>query len=362
MLKFHPAVCAVENNYQIIVTTKSEAFVSIQVGDEIFIDDSNGILKSQSLTHKITVPQKLLNEERVYTVIEKPIVKRLPYYTKTKEDKLYEYDFRPLKDDNIRCVHIADAHSNTDGPINAATKYGKFNFLIFNGDMPEDSGNSKNYDSVYEIASVLSGGKIPIVFTRGNHDLRGELAEEYINYFPDRNGKTYYSFRLGKIWGLCLDCGEDKNDDNEEYGNTVACHQFRLKQTEYIKQIIENSKNEYDADGVEIKLIISHLPFSHRFPEPFDIEEDIFTQWCRLIKDNIQPDFMLCGHTHRFGIYEPGDEYDDYGLPCTMIIGSEVINKYKDFGAAGIKFCDDKTIITFIDDKGNKKINVIPKE
>lgn len=360
MLKFHPAVFAVGKNYQIAVTTKTNSFISIQIGEQLFTDNSNGILKSASLTHKITVPQKLLDEERLYTVIEKNIIKRLPYYTKTRDECQYEYDFRPISDENIKCFHIADAHNNVQGPVKAAQKFGKFRFLILNGDIPNDSGNVKNFDTVYDIASLLTGGKIPIVFTRGNHDMRGEFAEKFEEYAPDLEGKTYYSFRLGKIWGLCLDCGEDKDDNCDEYGNTVVCHQFRLQETEFIKDIIRNSKNEYDADDVAIKLLIVHFPFSHKFEPPFDIEENIYSEWCQLIKENIQPELMICGHTHKFGFYEPKSDYDSYGQPCPMVIGSE-IGKKDTFGGAGIKFCDDKTIITFINEDGNKKIEVIEK-
>jgi hypothetical protein len=31
---------------------------------------------------------------------------------------------------------------------------------------------------------------------------------------------------------------------------------------------------------------------------------------------------MLCGHTHQSYIIEPGDERDELGQPCAVIIGS----------------------------------------
>ena len=87
MLKFHPAVFAVGNSYQIIVTTVNEAFVKIKIDNREFIDDSNGILKSQSRTHKFSIPQSLLDFAKTYTVIEKPIIRRLPYFSLTKNDE-----------------------------------------------------------------------------------------------------------------------------------------------------------------------------------------------------------------------------------------------------------------------------------
>ena len=335
MLKYDPSVFAVGKEYQIIITTKSQAFISVKVGECLFVDDSNGILRSSSRTHIISVPQKLLDNEKKYTVIEKGIIKRLSYFTKTRKDKSYDYAFRPVPSDNIRFYHIADAHNEIKLPVDAAKAFGKIDFLILNGDIPEDSGRISNFNTVYEIAGSITHGNIPCVFSRGNHDLRGVCAEKYADYTPTLNGNSYYSFRIGSIWGLCLDCGEDKRDNHPEYGLSVACHQFREKETEYIKDLINIKDLEFDADDVEYKIIVVHHPFTHKFEPPFDIEEELFSEWAELLKKYVKPDIMICGHTHRFGIFTPGSDYDDYGQPCTIVIGSEVIHKHDDFGGAG---------------------------
>lgn len=352
MLKFHPGVYAVGKNYQIIITTKTESFVSVKIENNLYVDDSNGILKSSSRTHTIEVPQEVLNSSGHYTVIEKKIIKRLPYFSRTEDDIYFEYDFKPVPEDNPKCYHIADAHNEKIKTVNAALAYGKPDFLILNGDIPEDSGQISNFYTIFEIVSNITEGNIPTVFTRGNHDLRGNCAEKIVDYTPNMNGNSYYSFRLGNIWGLCLDCGEDKPDDNEEYGHTVACHQFREKETEYIKHIIENSANEYDETGVRHKIIVAHSPFTHEFEKPFDIEKDIFTEWCRLLKEFIKPEIMICGHTHKLGIYEPGCDYDTYGQPCTVVVASET-EKKKHFTGTGFEFGNDEIKITFTNNRGD---------
>lgn len=50
------------------------------------------------------------------------------------------------------------------------------------------------------------------------------------------NGNTFYDFTLGDIAGIVLDCGEDKTDDHAEYGHTVACHGFRLRETRWLEK------------------------------------------------------------------------------------------------------------------------------
>ncbi len=353
MLRTDPAVFAVGKNYQIIATSKSQSFISIKVGDKIFVDHSNGILRSASRTHNIEVPQELLNKEKSYTVIEKPIIKRLPYFTKTKKDRYYPYEFRPVPEKDPVCYHIADSHNDIQRPVEAARAFGKFDFLILNGDVPEDSGKVENFNTIFDICAELTHGSIPVVFARGNHDLRGKCAEKFAQYAPAKNGRTYYSFRLGKIWGLCLDCGEDKRDSNPEYGCTVACHTFRLEETEYLKSLINNSGSEYNEESGLIKLVIVHAPFTHRYEPPFDIEEEIYREWAKLLRESVKPDLMLCGHTHKFGIYEPGGSYDDYGQPCKIIVASEV-DKGNRFAGAGLVLKNDSVKITFTDNTGNK--------
>ena len=57
-------------------------------------------------------------------------------------------------------------------------------------------------------------------------------------------GNTYYTFRIGSVWGMFLDCGEDKLDSHEEYGGTVCFHRFRERETAFIKDVIARSGEE----------------------------------------------------------------------------------------------------------------------
>ena len=124
---------------------------------------------------------------------------------------------------------------------------------------------------------------------------------------------------------MLVDAGEDKYDGYESYNGTICCHEFRLEQQEMIDKTIENADREYEEDGVEYKVILSHMPFTFKKrEEKFDIEREMFSNWSKLIKDNIKPDIMLCGHTHKACISECGSEYDDLGQPCTIIVGSNV--------------------------------------
>ena len=63
-----PTVYAVGSDYVITVPVNEPCLMWVGVGNEEYYDDSNGILRSSRLTHKMTVPMEQLDRERRYTV------------------------------------------------------------------------------------------------------------------------------------------------------------------------------------------------------------------------------------------------------------------------------------------------------
>ncbi len=363
LFKTHPAVFAVGDTYQIMVPVKAAAVMWVQVGDECYYDDSNGILRSAVTTHRMTVPAKELDKSKKYTVCYKKIIDRKPYYPELEDVVETIYNFYPVGDgDNITAYHISDAHNAVDCPVKSAKTFenlGKtIDFLILNGDVPNHSGKIEYFDNIYEIAALITNGEKPTVFSRGNHDTRGIFAENIADHTPTQNGTSYFSFRLGSLWGLVVDCGEDKEDGGPEYGGTICCHDFRKRETRYMEDIIANAEKHYMAEGVKHRIIVCHVPFTQRFEEDiFNIEEEMYRSWAKLIKDNIKPDLMICGHTHTCEINEPGCEKDVYGQPCTIVVGSRPEFKEETcyyFKGAGIEFKKDEIEVSFTDSDGEK--------
>ena len=291
-----------------------------------------------------------LNREKQYTVCGQRMPDRQPYFTQPGEIERYPFSFRPVGSDHIRFYHIADVHNFPDMAIAAATAYGPMDFLVLNGDIPDHSGDPTKFDTIYELASALTAGEIPIVFARGNHDMRGLYADRFADYTPTDNGRSFFTFRLGSIWGMVLDCGEDKLDEGVEYGGTICCHSFRLRETQFIQETIR--AGEYLEPGVQHRLVISHIPFFFRPKDPlFDIEDTLYTQWCSLLKESIKPTLMLCGHKHMFYLCEPGGDMDDRGLPCLALIGpARNLKEY--YISYGVQLDGDKTEILLTNDKG----------
>ncbi len=356
----YPTVFAVSDAYQIFVPFLSPALFKVTVGGVDYFDECNGVLCSNTLMHKVEVPKTELDKYKSYTVKYRKVIEREPYFPTSEDEVSFESEFNPVPTDgNINIYHISDAHNLVASPIAAGSYFGdKLHLLVLNGDIPNHSGNVKNFTAICEIASGITKGTVPCICARGNHDARGLHAEDMPQYIPTVNGKTYYTVRLGNVWALVLDCGEDKPDESIEYGGTICFHNFRLKETEFIKNVIKNSKDEYEADGIEHKLVICHNPFTFVNVPPFNIEIELYTEWAKLLRENVKPDLMLCGHKHTTEICEVGCDRDHLGQPCTVIIGSNpTLKEPFDFIGCAVTLNSDSTEVVF----NNKDCTVLEK-
>lgn len=96
--------------------------------------------------------------------------------------------------------------------------------------------------------------------------------------------------------------------------------------------------------------MIVHYPFTLRDKEPFDIENEIYSEWVSLINENICLTVMLSGHAHIIDIIKPQDDKDSYGQLFPVVIGSARKSEY--FAGTGLLFDENKTVVTFTDNLG----------
>lgn len=303
----------------------------------------------------IEIPQEVLDREKKYTIILREFTDRAPYWPKSKEPVEFTVCFRPVeKTEDIHISYISDTHGSVEVPSNAGRYFGEdIDILVLGGDIADHSGEIKNFKTLFNIAGNITEGRVPCIFSRGNHDLRGHCAEMLADYTPTDGGRSYYTVRLGPIWALVLDCAEDKADNSEEYGHTIACHDFRLRETRFINKLIRDKSREYEREDVRYKLLFSHVPFAQRYEDPFNPEEEIYTEWCRLCREEIKPDLWMTGHKHTAEVIRCGSSKDNFGQPCDCIVGSKPDFKENTFISAQVTLNHGKASVVFVDENAN---------
>ncbi len=348
LLATPPSVFVVGNDYIVCASVTSECTLGVEVGGRVWFDHSNGTLRSGSFLHMVRLPQKALDRAGAYTLRLRKLNERKPYFTDYGEEEAKTFAFRPVADKpQIKIINLPDAHCRVDRTVAAGGYFGTdLDLLILNGDIPDHSGTVENFKPIYEISGRITHGHVPCVFARGNHDLRGCFAEKLADYTPTDAGRSYYTFRAGPVWGIVLDCGEDKPDDCLEYGMTICCHEFRLEVDEFLDRVLASREWE----GARLRLVIVHKPICYEEPPPFDIEKSLYRTWCSKLKE-VQPHLMLTGHLHTCFAEKPGGAHDDYGQPCLHVCSSR-LGRDADYACGAIALSENQAHIRFVNSAG----------
>lgn len=311
ILRTDPCVFVVGNDYQIIFLTVTNGIGWIEIDGERYTDEECGLLKYGQV-HKIPVSGEALNQAGHYTVVFVEYKEKTPYYPKGEEKLRKEYRFYPAcVNGDFTLFQFADTHARVRTPLELYEKCGQCDLILLNGDINEWSDKIEHFYTSYELAGAAAKGERPVIYSRGNHDTRGHSAELLADYIPtafrDGRRETFYSFRQGALWGLVLDCGEDKYDHNVEYGGTIFFNAFRDRETRYLESLIANADQEYRAPGIKHRIAFCHVPFVEHFKFPFDVADEIYGKWAELLGE-MGIDLLLCGHMHTAYFIRPHDE------------------------------------------------------
>ena len=312
----HPGVFLVEQDYEIILLCRRNALASVVVDGLTFTDNINGVMRTDTDVHKIKVPMALLDKTRHYRVHLSPLADHCNYYPKPEPTEVYEYDFTPIPaEGDVKAYVLADTHGQVTVPAETALAHGPMDLLILLGDIGDSAATRDQVTTLHYLTAAITEGHFPAVYIRGNHDTRGYMAEHLMDYIPTRKGATYYTFRAGPVWGVVLDCGEDKPDTSIEYGSleyggVADFKPFRHAQTAYLKDLVANAENTYAAEGITRRVALCHINFT-RTDRPFnDHNPEIYEAWIASLNE-MGIDLLICGHEHKVGIQPDSDYHGD---------------------------------------------------
>ena len=299
-LEFHyvtnkPVVYAVEDTYQIVWTTSTQSTAEVRIGDNTFYDLYAGSDRSETTVHKVVVPMSVLDSIKSYTISSTHVLYRGPYSGVLGGTTEKTFQFYPVDtSDGLKYYTISDTHTQNKSAIKAASYFeDDLDFLIMAGDIMNHIEDASDAEVILQLAYEVTQGEKPVIYARGNHEVKGTYADQLHRYVGSLNEKFYYTFNLANIYGVVLDLGEDHGDTWWEYYDTAQYDLYRDEQTLFLQEVIDEAA--YTDPSVEYTLGICHIPVAL-------VEDDfldaILNEWEPLL-NTLEFDVFISGHKHQ---------------------------------------------------------------
>ena len=297
---YQPVVYAVEDKYQIVFSTNSEAVAWVEIGGEEYVDSYNGTNKTFEKVHKIEVPMNKLDQAKKYTVHTKRTIYAGPFGGWLGKDLSMTINFKPVDtSDGVQYFSLSDVHMNIKPSVKTASFVENMDFLVLAGDMISvvDTFDDANFANL--VAYNITKGEIPVVYARGNHEVKGRYAAQLHKFVGAKGESFYYNFYFDNVYGIVLDLGEDHDDGWWEYYGTAYYDAYHDAQVEFLKE--ENFKKEYNH--YQYHMVVCHIPIV--FVNNRKNHETIKAQLTEEL-NKMDIDMVIVGHQHQIMIFEPG--------------------------------------------------------
>ena len=228
----------------------------------------------------------------------------------------------------LRLLSVTDWHEKTDA-LYGVTEGREYDVLLMMGD---GINYVNEYDDILENI-VIPGGRItagvkPVIFVRGNHELRSKYAGEIRSVLG--YDKYYFTTSYGEVNFLVFDGGDTKPDGEASQGVMNVCEPYReteLAEMEFLPVITEG-----------YNVCLCHIPlFSKELLEEEPKADKADEQAARFaaILEKQKVKFVLSGHEHLLDYIE-GDAYntliaggptEEYGyVACRITVKNGVAN------------------------------------
>ena len=172
-----------------------------------------------------------------------------------------EFQFRTLDAGADRAVIAVwnDTHENVETlrALHRTTEALVPDVLVWNGDQSNDVHFERDMAEQFLVPAGLAvAGRWPLAYVRGNHDVRGPASRSLPAFTGTPGDRFFYGFRSGPLAALVLDTGEDKPDDSDVFGGSVAFQKMQEEQARWIDTVIREA---WFRDAPH-KVLFCHIP------------------------------------------------------------------------------------------------------
>ena len=293
-----PAVFEYGDYYMVVWVTNANGVGWLEVDGEIIYAALHGKNHANTRIHQVQVPKEQLTGA-VYTANTRRLLfqssNKVIFGGTVQSDAITFEGYQGQ--DEIRILSLADYHGMPRAAERVAAYAGDFDLLVLNGGLLSFIADAREVElSIIAPAGRITGGRVPIIFARGSHEMMSFGTAYLDKYIPLPQGQYYFTFSFGPLFGIVLDAGLDKPDDHHIYGGLSASAAYRARQTSWL----ENLRDDAPFEGYEHLVVISHVY----------LDAGSITYWYTM-RDwlHIMQDMPICvsihGHTLMHGVRPP---------------------------------------------------------
>lgn len=316
-----PYLCDMgETGVNIVWTTNNKALAWVEIAPEDgsnfyscerpkFFETKNGRIQATSTLHKVRISNLKPGTAYRYAIFSKEVMNsesktRVLYGTIAAKYAINRnaLAFKTFsnEDDSVKFLVFNDLHGRSQfmRDICKNIDFKGVDVVFFNGDMSSAINSEEQIFTDFIDASVeLFATRIPIAFTRGNHETRGTYADYLMDYFPKESKTIYELLNIGNVAFLMLDCGEDKPDSDIEYSGLADFDAYRIAEASWLKETVQLSSFK----KAPVKIAILHMPpMVSNWHGNLHLSETLLP-----VLNDANITAMLSGHTHRYSFNPP---------------------------------------------------------
>lgn len=290
--------------------TNSKVYSWVEYGThpDSLTNKAERLVDGQSFCYNTThhVRLKDLNPEKryYYRVASREITTYEAYKKEFGETAYSEiYSYKPVAEDskNFSAVVFNDLHKSeqTLARLTEQIDLNQVDLIFFNGDCIDDPKDETSVVKFMNFAhDKLKASSIPVVYIRGNHEIRNAYSIQLRDLIDYIGGNTSYgAFTFGNTRFVMLDCGEDKPDDHWVYYGLNSFEDFRNEQTTFLKNEIKCKEHK----SAEKRILLHHIPI-YGFNDKYLPCRDLWNP----VLSKSKFDIALNAHTHEYKFVEKG--------------------------------------------------------
>lgn len=199
---------------------------------------------------------------------------------------------------NVSFSVVTDTHEDIPRirALNKTIDWATTEFLVHTGDAFHWIDSEEQlFRNWLEPTIAGLGPSRPLMYARGNHELRGPFARELSSYVPTIEGKFYYARDAGPVHLVVVDTGEDKPDDTNVYALLNKTTAYRAAELEWLRAHFKTAARVRTAP---FRVIAMHQP---RWGWLADGNQAWIDE-----ANNAGVDLVIAGHNHKFSYTPPG--------------------------------------------------------